>query len=101
MNGKKKQSPERLEYLRNYRKNHKEQQRIYQKRYVEKLRQQGKFPITTSMKLRKQLEAYENMRKEIKDFLDLYAGMDNNFCLDYHDLNKLYDILNKVGGSDE
>lgn len=68
MNEKKKQSPERLEYLRNYRKNHKEQQKIYQRRYIEKLRQQGKFPITTSMKLRKQLEAYENMRKEAIEY---------------------------------
>lgn len=51
--------------------------------------------------LEKQLEAYENMRKEIIEFINLYAGESNNFCLDYHDLMKLRNILNKVGGSDE
>jgi septum formation topological specificity factor MinE len=49
----------------------------------------------------RQLEAYENMRKEIIEFINLYAGESNNFCLDYHDLMKLRNILNKVGGNDE
>ena len=111
MNEKKKQSPERLEYLRNYRKNHKEQQKIYQRRYIEKLRQQGKFPITTSMKLRKQLVAYENMRKEAIEYIKnnqtpisepsttlmkLYGK-----CLFEKHCEDLLKILNKVGGSDE
>ena len=69
-----KQSPERLEYLRNYRKNHKEQQRKYQKKYIDKLRQQGKYPISTSMKLRneiqdlkQELQRKDNIIKELKN----------------------------------
>ena len=73
-----KQSPERLEYLRNYRKNHKEQQRTYQKKYIDKLRQQGKYPISTSMKLRNEIETLkqelqrkDNIINELKEYLKL------------------------------
>ena len=72
-----KQSPERLEYLRNYRKNHKEQQRKYQRKYIDKLRQQGKYPISTSMKLRNEIEKLQqelqrkdNNWNELKKYLE-------------------------------
>ena len=49
------------------------------------------------MKLRKQLEAYENMRKEAIEFIkDMQFQYD-----DFKDLDFLLNILNKVGGSDE
>ena len=32
------------------------------------------------------------------EYINLYAGIDNNYCLDYHDLNPLLNILK---GDDE
>lgn len=59
-------------------------------------------------KLKKQLEAYENMRKEAIEYIENYYIFDdeNGEYYQTHDFDKsnakkLHDILNKVGGSDE
>lgn len=73
------------------------------KKYNEKLKE--------NIRLKKQLEAYENMRKEaikfIRDRTRLIKIIDkiDEFELDLYlkenEINELLNILNKIGGSDE
>ena len=49
-------------------------------------------------KLRKQLEAYENMRKEVNIFIEKKQKLG---ALNYVDINELLNILNKVGEDNE
>lgn len=61
--------------------------------------------------LQKQLEAYENMRKEVINYIEKHIKYETDDCFNsmqfcsYHlyDFSKgdLLNILNKVGGSDE
>lgn len=67
------------------------------KKYNEKLKE--------NIKLKKQLKAYENMRKEVLseiEYFELQAQhLNDDIYLDEKLTQKLKDILNKVGGSDE
>ena len=49
-------------------------------------------------KLRKQLEAYENMRKEVNIFIEKKQKLG---ALNYVDINELLNILNKVDEDNE
>ena len=53
-------------------------------------------------KLRKKLEAYENMRKEIKEYIEkqVICMKKGNLLIEVN-VDELLYILNKVGGSDE
>lgn len=52
--------------------------------------------------LKKQLKAYENMRKELINFIEEHKIKDY-YGMEFinTDVNNLLNILNKVGGSDE
>ena len=73
------------------------------KKYNEKLKE--------NIKLKKQLEAYENMRKEAIEYIENHIKYENDdtfngmqfFSYHLYDFDKkdLLNILNKVGGSDE
>ena len=56
-------------------------------------------------KLQKQLEAYENMKKEAIEYIKKLDIIDKNikidYCVDEDIKDDLLNILNKVGGSDE
>lgn len=58
-----------------------------------------------NIKQHKQLEAYENMRKETIDFIKKHIRIDDEYPaymeMLVEEKNELLNILNKVGGSDE
>lgn len=70
--------------------------------YIEQLNLENKFAKEYEKSYReiyKKYEQLENNRDKAIEYLNTYAGYDNNFCLDYHEINSLIDILK--GGSDE
>ena len=86
-----------------YRKNNLDKYRKNQKKYYQKnkdyynnySKEWNKQKIDN---LLKQLEAYENMRKEVNIFIEKKQKLG---ALNYVDINELLNILNKVGGNDE
>lgn len=88
--------------------NNQEKQQVIEYAYMyddlRYLREHGRY-------LQKQLEAYENMRKEANNYIEKHIKYETDDCINgmqfcsYHlyDFSKedLLNILNKVGGSDE
>lgn len=73
------------------------------KEIIKRLKDSLDYEFNLSFSDRKELLSYieqlENNRDKAIEYLNTYAGYDNNFCLDYHEINPLIDILK--GDSDD
>ena len=84
----------------------------YAEKYIKEHTTRKKYYSEESYnKIKQQLEAYENMRKEAKKYIEEHIVYETDDCINgmqfcsYHlyDFSKedLLNILNKIGGSDE